>query len=180
MSAEPDMTATSAELDEIARKYELEAGIRRSVERGIERAAWASLWRSYERCVEIAELVWSSRLDGDMKAQQALAIEMRDRELRFRVEGSDFTMTDEAATVLASRLDASIPVPLFTPRDRAQFIKEAAATLLISADRKNLSVRFPKEKPDAPEEQEAASQPGVEAASGTSEGEMEPETPVTS
>ena len=71
--------------------------------------------------------------------------------------------------------DVSIPVPLFTPRDRLQFLKETAATLLISADRRNLNVRFPKEEPDAPQEPEAPEGAAVEAASGTDEAGMDAE-----
>jgi hypothetical protein len=137
-----------------------------AIEKGVERSEWLNLWRTYERCVEIAELVWGSRLKGDAAAQQALAETMRDRKAIFTMDGG------ECATV-----GFEIPVPLFTPRDRAQLIKEAAATLLISADRRGLSVRYPKERPDAPEETQAPPEPGIEAASGASEGEMEPETP---
>jgi hypothetical protein len=36
-----------------------------AIEKGVERSEWLNLWRTYERCVEIAELVWGSRLKGD-------------------------------------------------------------------------------------------------------------------
>jgi len=167
-------------------------------ERGIERAEWANLWRIYERCVEISELVWTERLDAAQGVQQRLAEEMRDRgyespaiaaaRRRFMdaLRGGATPVSEAQASYVAAlsdpnnfphggTLDAGeIPVPLFTPRDRAQFVKEVAATLLISADRRNLSVRFPKEKPtDAPTQPEANE--GIEAASGTSETDMEQE-----
>lgn len=65
--------------------------------------------------------------------------------------------------------DCSIPTPLFTPRDRQQFVKEVAATLLISADRRQLNVRFPKEKPTATPSETT----NGEAGSGVDESEQE-------
>lgn len=142
-------------------------------EKGIERRAWLTLWRTYERCVEISELVWKSKLEEASAQQQTLAEQMRDRTVIGEpvkyVAGNGVT---QAVTHLQ---DGAIPVPLFTPRDRAQFVKEVAATLLISADRQNLHVYFPKDKPDAETQPEAGNGSGAEAASGTSEEALDTE-----
>jgi hypothetical protein len=169
-------------------------------EKGVERSEWLNLWRTYERCVEIAELVWTTRLDGDTKAQQALAENMRDRIVSFGENSEDVTVEGGTKTFRCRRCGATsqffphhacsardggrsvgeIPVPLFTPRDRAQLIKEAAARLLICADRRGLGVRYPKERPDAPEETQASPEPGIEAASGAAEEAVEQETGASS
>jgi len=128
-----------------------------------ERAQWAQLYRIYERCVEITEKVWSARLDAAQEVQQDLAEEMRDR-LRF---------DNKDGRVLVH--EGVIPVPLFTPRDRLQFLKECAATLLISADRRSLTVLFPKEEPDAAPQPPEGEVTAVEAASGTDEGSLDGE-----
>lgn len=107
--------------------------------RGVERAAWAELFHTYERCVEIAERVWKARIEDASAQQHALAAQMRDRPTSNHVDAAMGRITD-----------AGIPVPLFTPRDRQQFVKEVAATLLIGADRRNLTVLYPRE-PETPE-----------------------------
>lgn len=125
------------------------AALKRDEARKLERQRWAELYHIYERCVEISETIWGERLDAAQATQQGIAETMRDR---IRERTSD----------IVSGFDGSIPVPLFTPRDRQQFVKEVAATLLISADRRNLTVQFPEEPAPASD--------GVEAASGVDEG----------
>lgn len=113
-----------------------------------ERARWAEFQRIYDRCVAIADATWSDRLDSAQLVQNDLAEGMRDR----RRDGV---------------VPAEIPVPLFTPRDREQFIKEVAATLLISADRRNLTA-LPEPK-DAETKPSEGPEAAPEAASGTDE-----------
>jgi hypothetical protein len=126
--------------------------------RAEERAGWLMLWHTYERCIEIAERVWDEKLDVAQFTQDSLAQGMRDRGAEGNAGG------------------LAIPVPLFTPRDRMQFIKEVAAHLNIEAGHRHLTVRFPKEKPtDAPTQPEAQQAAGIEAASGTSESDLEQE-----
>lgn len=108
-----------------------------------ERRRWAELARTYARCLDIVEQVWTERLNGAQLTQQVLAEEMRDRHA-------------ENPQAREWSRESSIPVPLFTPRDRQQFLKEATATLLISADRRNLTVT-PEVKREAHEAPEAAS-----------------------
>lgn len=95
-----------------------------------ERRAWAELYHTYDRCVVIAESLWDKRLDDATAQQQALTEAMRDRMVEFPYMG------------VGDLRHSEILVPLFTPRDRLQFIKEVAATLLISADRKNLTALY--------------------------------------
>ena len=141
-----------------------------------ERAEWAQLYRIYERCVEIAEKVWTDRLDAAQITQQQLTEEMRDRAPEIRSKPSTTMGTLTAATEL-ELVDRSIPVPLFTPRDRLQFLKEATATLFIEAGsrNRNLTVLFAKEVPDAPAEPQAPEGAAVEAASGADEGALDQE-----
>lgn len=107
---------------------------RAKVERKLEeRRRWAELQRTYERCLVIADDVWSERLDAAQQAQQGLAEQMRDRGSRTE------TVAGKSYEVYPA-LDREIPVPLFTPRDRQQFIKEVATTLLIEANRRGLTV----------------------------------------
>lgn len=121
-----------------------------------ERRRWAEFQRIYERCVAIADVTWNDRLDAAQFAQESIAQMMRDR--------TEFEGTVERA----------IPVPLFTPRDREQFIKEVAATLLISADRRGLTA-MPEPK-DAETKQAPGAEAAPEAASGVAEvpGELAP------
>ena len=118
----------------------------------MERSRWRELYGMYERCVEISETIWGERLDAAQEVQQGIAERMRDRGMQ---------IPGNAPFAAHVNPHGEIPVPLFTPRDRQQFVKEVAATLLISADRRNLTVQFPKEPP-------TESQP--EAASGADEG----------
>lgn len=113
-----------------------------------ERRRWWELRAVYERCVAIADQVWNERLAVAQIAQEAIAQGMRDRGSEGNAGG------------------LGIPVPLFTPRDREQFIKEVATTLLIEANRRGLNAT-PEPKP-----QEA---PAIEAASGTDEGLLDQE-----
>lgn len=125
-----------------------------------ERRRWAELQRTYERCVVIADDVWSERLDAAQTTQQTLAETMRDRGSRTE------TVAGKSYEVYPA-LDREIPVPLFTPRDRQQFIKEVATTLLIEANRRNLTVT--PEVKDAPPEPPQVEATAPEAASGTDE-----------
>lgn len=158
MSAEPEPNLKYGHPDsaeEVAKRARILEDAKRR-----ERDDWLQLYRIGQRCIEIADKLWGQRLADASAAQQTLSEQMRDR---------------QSADPLGP-VHHEIPVPLFTQRDRAQFIKEVAATLLISADRRNLSVHFPKEKPCAPEESQAPQGSGIEAASGTSEETVEPET----
>ena len=98
-----------------------------------ERRAWAELYHIYDRCVAIAETVWDERLDSAQGVQHTLAEQMRERGARRYDDPNGEPRVTEGL---------SIPVPLFTPRDRLQFLKEVAATLLISADRRNLTALY--------------------------------------
>jgi hypothetical protein len=95
----------------------------------VERRRWWELAETYRRCVQIAGETWETDLDIAQLEQRELAIAMRDR-----------TAPGVRATGKTYDADKHIPVPLFTPRDRVQFLKEVATTLLISADRQNLPV----------------------------------------
>lgn len=128
--------------EQVARQKRVEAKVE-------ERRRWAELQRTYERCIVIADDVWSERLDAAQVAQQNLTLEMRDR------------WND------AEELPGEITVPLFTPRDRQQFIKEVATTLLIEANRRNLTVT--PEVKDAPSKSPEGEGAAPEAASGTDE-----------
>ena len=125
-----------------------------------ERRRWWELRAVYERCVAIADQVWTERLDAAQLTQQKLAEEMRDR------KPSREVFTEQGALLATVRDPAEIPVPLFTPRDRQQFIKEVATTLLIEANRRGLNAT-PEPKEDTP--------PAIEAASGTDEASLDAE-----
>lgn len=122
-----------------------------------ERLEWWRLRAVYERCVAIAEQVWEDRLDAAQIIQQTLAEQMRDRGLTETVIGPAGEHVSCAA---------EIPVPLFTPRDREQFIKEVATTLLIEANRRGLNAT-PEPKPET--------ETAPEAASGTDESSVDAE-----
>lgn len=117
-----------------------------------EREDWRQLYRRYSRCVDIATGIWMSRLEIAAAQQQALAEQMRDRE----VIGQEVRRSE-------------IPVPLFTPRDRWQFIKEVATALNITAERAGLTVRFPKEPVTEPEPAEEAPDADVAALADAGE-----------
>jgi len=134
-----------------------------------DRRRWWELRAVYERCVAIAEQVWSDRLDAAQMAQQKLAEEMRDRAAVTVIENTDNAPAGkvwDTPTPRSEIFDRGIPVPLFTPRDRQQFVKEVATTLLIEANRRGLNAT-PEPKEDTP--------PAVEAASGTDEGLLDTE-----
>jgi hypothetical protein len=169
VSTEPDLKYMHPDSEEFkeaeARRLaeeQAERARRDEQSRRRERADWLQLYRIYERCVEIAEVVWGAKLETASAQQQTLAEQMRDR------------MIQDPSW--PGPIHHEIPVPLFTPRDRIQFIKEVAVSLNISAEHKGLTVLFPKEKPGAPEESQTSSGPGIEAASGTSEETVESET----
>lgn len=110
-----------------------------------ERAQWKQLREVYRRCVAIAEDVWAEKLDQAQAEQILLAEEMRDRaeavetpqtvtaDPRYMVKGTAEVFTPPAT----QWIPREIPVPLFTPRDRLQFIKECAVALFIEAGRRN-------------------------------------------
>ena len=136
----------------------------------LERNEWLQLWRIYERCVDIAHKVWDAKLDAASAQQQTLAEQMRDR--------NKWNNTPEEVPLeYVSALDGAIPVPLFTPRDQLQFIKEVAVNLTISAGQRGLSIRFPKEwtPRDAETKPEAGNGSGIEAAPGTAEEALDQE-----
>ncbi len=124
----------------------------------LERAEWLQLWRIYERCVDIAHKVWDTKLEDAQVEQREIAEAMRDRLAWNEAGGKD---------------RREIPVPLFTPRDRLQFIKEVAVNLTISAGQRGLSIRFPKEW--MPRDAEMKPEAGTEAASGASEETLDTE-----
>lgn len=148
--------------EERQRRAELEA-TRRRVEAARERTDWAELKHIYERCVAIAEKVWTAKLDTAAAQQQALAEAMRDR------GGIWYQDANAEPRVIEGQ---EIHVPLFTPRDRLQFLKEASVSLLISADRRNLTALYKDTNGEAElaqaQEAPAGASP-VEAASGTAE-----------
>lgn len=123
-----------------------------------ERADWAELQHIYERCVAIAEHLWNDRLAIAQHQQYKLAEAMRDRVTPY---GSP----------------KEIPVPLFTPRDRLQFLKEVSTALLIDAGKRNLRALYREVEPHAETQPEAPSQPGIEAASGANESPVDEMAP---
>lgn len=138
-----------------------------------ERKDWAELYHIYERCVGIAEKIWKEKLDTAAAQQQTLAEQMRDRCHVGVVGGFNYAAAD-----------GEIPVPLFTPRDRLQFVKEVGATLLISADRRNLTALYkdPNGETELAQTKEAPAGEGpVEAASRADEmqsDEAQPDAPL--
>ena len=132
-----------------------------------ERRAWAELYHSYDRCVVIAESVWDERLNEAQEAQQVVAERMRDR----TIDPIDRSVFPGTTTFLSDPREASIHVPLFTPRDRLQFIKEVATTLFIEAGtrNRNLTASYKEPQPDAKTQQADEAGPVVEAASGADE-----------
>lgn len=125
----------------------------------LERRRWWDLEESARRCIAISEHLWDGRLAAAMKVQQELAVTMRDR-----------TAPGVRATGKEYEQDRHVPVPLFTPRDRLQFLKEFAVTLLISARQNGLPVT-----PEATREAEqTVAAVAHEAGSGVDE-TLEPE-----
>ena len=130
-------------------------------DKAYERQKWAELRETYRRCILIAEEAWQDRLDKAQAEQRSLSEQMRDRgevvevqpakttaaRAQLRVKG-DQTSPVEAFSPVLQTVPREIHVGLFTPRDRLQFIKESAVSLLISADRRNLTAT-PEPKDDA-------------------------------
>lgn len=85
--------------------------------RQVERASWAELGEVYRRCKRLAMDEWQEHLDRTEVTQQTLVKEM-------------------------NRLTPPIPAPLFTPRDRVQFLKEATVALFIEAGKRNLRATY--------------------------------------
>ncbi|HEX9239230.1 MAG TPA: hypothetical protein VF910_01070 [Candidatus Bathyarchaeia archaeon] len=164
MSADPNLKYMHPDSEEArAKKAEMEKHMA-----SVERSEWLQLWRIYERCVDIAHKVWDAKLDAASAQQEALALEMRDRGAAKYKDAEGRERDDDVF---------GIPVPLFTPRDRLQFIKEVAVNLNITAGQRGLSIRFPKEwtPKDAETKQEAGSGSSVEAAPGTVESALDAE-----
>lgn len=131
------MAPGTAEEIEAAQKRRLAAKIE-------ERRRWTELQNVYARCIALAEDAWKEKLSAAQEAQQALAEEMRDRSVTYHTERDG----KEVET------DHGIPVPLFTPRDRLQFLKEATTALLIEASRRGLTAT-PEPKHETPEAAQA-------------------------
>lgn len=132
----------SADPSAVARQQEIETAKQEEARR-VERRRWKELEETARRCVKIAELLWGEHLTKAQSEQEALAVQMRDRAF------VNLTKDDGDGDV---PLVGEIPVPLFTPRDRLQFLKEFSTTLLISADRRNLpATPEAKRDPTAPE-----------------------------
>jgi len=163
----------SAEPEQANRKYmhpdseEAKAKIA-AVERhaaSVERSEWLQFWRIYERCVDIAHKVWDAKIEDATAQQRELAKSMRDR-LHPYIPGPG----------MGERVDAGIPVPLFTPRDRLQFLKEVSAHLNIEAGHRGLHIRFPKDwVAHAPTQPEGDSPAGPEGSSDTPEEALDAE-----
>jgi hypothetical protein len=122
-----------------------------------ERLAWWQLRELYERCKAIAEQVWKDDLDHAQQEQEDLAKAMRDRaaqvttaqavspDPRYAVKGQAVEVVTPANV---QTVPLEIPVPLFTPRDRVGFIKEATVALLIEANRRNLTTTPEPKEPE--------------------------------
>src|SRR2546421_10989831 len=95
-----------------------------------ERLRWWELEEAARRCIAISEHLWDERLAAAIAAQRQLAETLRDRT-------SQGTRADG---VTKYEIDRGVPTPVFTPRDRLQFLKEFATTLLISARQQQLPV----------------------------------------
>src|SRR2546430_6961503 len=114
-----------------------------------ERLRWWELEEAARRCIAVSEHLWDKRLAAAISAQRQLAETMRDRT-------SHGTRADG---VTKYEIDRGVPVPVFTPRDRLQFVKEFATTLLISARQQQLPVT-PEASREA-EPNEAAQEPAA-------------------
>lgn len=91
---------------------------------------WTELSATYQQCLQVAIETWGTHIGLASMAQQRLAEEMRDR----RIDVGE----PERIT-----LPHDIPVPLFTPRDRLQFLKEATTAIFIEAGKRGLNVTTP-------------------------------------
>ena len=100
-----------------------------------ETKSWAALEAMSEQCVQISERIWTKRLMDASAEQQALAETMRDRDWMLSLDDHN----------IAHEVGKAIPVPLFTPRDRVQLIKEYAVHLGITAAQRGLSVTEPED-----------------------------------
>jgi hypothetical protein len=147
------MSPGSPEYAEAQQAKEAADRARKANEVAHERRKWRDAKAIYEQTLQLVEAIWGDRLDAAQQTQQALAEDMRDRTARGDV-GQVAGMSYE---ILPGR-GAEIPVPLFTPRDRVQFLKEATTAFLIFGEKRGLQA-LPK---DPPAEQQ-------EAGSGTSE-----------
>lgn len=100
-----------------------------------EAKAWKALAATYAQCVELAIQQWDGLIGLASMAQQKMAEDMRDR----------CTSVAVHADAPPTPFDRAIPVPLFTHRDRLQFLKEVSVTLLIEASKRGLSVTEPED-----------------------------------
>jgi hypothetical protein len=103
-----------------------------------EAKAWKALAATYAQCVEIAIQQWDPLIGIASMAQEKKALEMRDRAIDVGVEPG-------SGAVFGGTALAEIHVPLFTHRDRLQFLKEVSVTLLIEASKRGLSVTQPED-----------------------------------
>lgn len=149
------------------RNAEQVAADRRAQDVARERAEWLQLQHIYERCIAIGEKVWGDKLKIAAAQQQTLAEQMRDR-------GTVYYVNIEGQRRMIE--GPSIPVPLFTPRDRVQFLKEVGATLLIDARSHNLTAYYKDKNGEtelAAAEKAPEAQGPVEAASGADEADAD-------
>jgi len=132
-----ELSADEIAAREAARAHEKAA--RRIAE---ERRVWWQLEEAARRCIAISEHLWDERLTAAVGAQRHLAETMRDRT-------SQGTRADG---VTKYEIDRGVPVPLFTPRDRLEFLARFATTLLISARQQQLPVTAEAMRNAPPEE----------------------------
>lgn len=130
--------------DEWRNRPELTEDEKRLAAKALEDKRWAEAEAIYARCKDTMERIWKDALDAAVEAQRNLAETMRDRTY-VAIQGD----IDHVV------MDRSIPVPLFTPRDRVQFLKEATVAFFIAADKRNLTVT-PEPVPESLDELPAA------------------------
>lgn len=150
--AEPNvkyMHPASPEFLAAQQAKEDDARARKANEVAHERRKWREARAIYEQTVQLVEAIWAPRLDAAQTTQEALALQMRDRGATTYLDEHNCKRDVDVF---------GIPVPLFTPRDRLQFLKEATTAFLIFGEKRGLQA-LPK---DPPVEQQ-------EAGSGTSE-----------
>lgn len=126
-----------------------------------EREQWREFQEVYRRCRAIAVGEWTAILEAASAQQQALAEAMRDRmAFGWNVGG-----------VQTGGEQREIPVPLFTPRERWQFIKEVTTALMIDARQRGLTA-IPEFKEPNGETQSTPAQDRTEAGQADAEAAM--------
>lgn len=148
------MHPESPEFAAAQKAKEDDARARRATEIAHERRKWREARAIYEQTLQLVEAIWGDRLNAAQLKQQNLAEEMRDRALWDKP-----TVEQGMRGEIPVRF-AEIPVPLFTPRDRVQFLKEATTAFLIFGEKRGLQA-LPKDAPAG--QPEAASGAGEEA-----------------